>query len=154
MIVWGGCQNNKVRNLNLLPQGNIQKSFFHHAQVFNDCFKLTLTEGSGIWRAKHQDTFIIGRESHASTILLDKFIFIYGGMTEKEEIIDEFCVFDTENGKWHQITNIQGEMKGKSGGTFEKIGEYIYYFGGETGKENQYLNQIYKIHFTHHRFGD
>ena len=50
---------------------------------------------------------LLERESHATLGLKDKYIFLYGGGNEDEDMIfDDFWVLNTELDVWFEIKNI------------------------------------------------
>lgn len=73
--------------------------FLELTQALNDCISLTIKDKHCYWSQIAQFPTLKERESHSTTVLKDKYIFLYGGSNE-DEIYDDCWVFNTDLEIW------------------------------------------------------
>ena len=87
------------------------------------------------------------RDGHLSTIIYNRYMVIYAGLNEKDEVINDIYLFDFENNNWIECDIINSNLlENRDGQSCCFVGDMIYLFGGQAG-EDKYTNDLFTIKF-------
>ena len=87
------------------------------------------------------------RDGHLSTIIYNKYMVIYSGLNEKDEVINDMHLFDFEHKNWIECDLINGNLlENRDGQSCCLVGDMIYLFGGQAG-EDKYSNELFTVKF-------
>ena len=90
-------------------------------------------------------------EIHLNPTLLiyNKYMVIYSGLNDKEEIINDLFLFDFNDKKWIECDLINANLTEKRDGqSCCLVGDTMYLFGGQGPEEDKYSNKLFTITFS------
>ena len=88
------------------------------------------------------------RDGHLSAIINDKYMMIYSGINDKDEVINDIDLLDLEEKKWVDIDIINMNLiENRDGQSFSFIEDTMYLFGGQGPGEDKYSNELFTIKF-------
>ena len=113
---------------------------------FNDLWDFDINEYK--WtKMTTQGKSPCARDGHLSTIIYNKYMVIYAGLNEKDEVINDIYLFDFENNNWIECNIINSNLlENRDGQSCCFVGDMIYLFGGQAG-EDKYTNDLFTIKF-------
>ena len=113
---------------------------------FNDLWDFDINEYK--WtKMTTQGKSPCARDGHLSTIIYNKYMVIYAGLNEKDEVINDIYLFDFENNNWIECDIINSNLlENRDGQSCCFVGDMIYLFGGQAG-EDKYTNDLFTIKF-------
>ena len=113
---------------------------------FNDLWDFDLNEYK--WtKLTTQGKCPCARDGHLSAKIYNKYMIIYAGLNEKDEVINDLYLLDLEKKEWKECELINGNLlESRDGQSLCLVGELVYLFGGQTG-ENKYGNELFTIKF-------
>ena len=95
--------------------------------------------GEGIWPS--------ARDGHNTAVIYDKYMVIYAGLDDKDNVIQDIFLYEIEQKIWCQC-DIQGQpIQDKDGQSCCKIGDTLYLFGGQGPKDDEYSNDLFTVKF-------
>ena len=113
---------------------------------FNDLWDFDINEYK--WtKMTTQGKSPCARDGHLSTIIYNRYMVIYAGLNEKDEVINDIYLFDFENNNWIECDIINSNLlENRDGQSCCFVGDMIYLFGGQAG-EDKYTNDLFTIKF-------
>ena len=113
---------------------------------FNDLWDFDINEYK--WtKMTTQGKSPCARDGHLSTIIYNRYMVIYAGLNEKDEVINDIYLFDFENNNWIECNIINSNLlENRDGQSCCFVGDMIYLFGGQAG-EDKYTNDLFTIKF-------
>ena len=113
---------------------------------FNDLWDFDINEYK--WtKMTTQGKSPCARDGHLSTIIYNRYMVIYAGLNEKDEVINDIYLFDFENNNWIECDVINSNLlENRDGQSCCFVGDMIYLFGGQAG-EDKYTNDLFTIKF-------
>ena len=113
---------------------------------FNDLWDFDINEYK--WtKMTTQGKSPCARDGHLSTIIYNRYMIIYAGLNEKDEVINDIYLFDFENNNWIECNIINSNLlENRDGQSCCFVGDMIYLFGGQAG-EDKYTNDLFTIKF-------
>ena len=88
-------------------------------EMFNDLYYYHIT--GSVWeKVPWREKLINGRKNHAYA-MVGKNMLIHGGINPTSTIIDETVMFNIENNKWEDATNIKNNLGWLAGHTFTTV---------------------------------
>ena len=88
------------------------------------------------------------RDGHLSTIIDNKYMVIYSGLNEKEEVINDIFLYDFSNNNWIECDIVNKNLiENRDGQSCCFVGDMLYLFGGLIG-EDKYTNDLLSIKFV------
>ena len=113
---------------------------------FNDLWDFDLNEYK--WtKLTTQGKCPCARDGHLSAKIYNKYMIIYAGLNEKDEVINDLYLLDLEKKEWKECELINGNLlESRDGQSLCLVGDLVYLFGGQTG-ENKYGNELFTIKF-------
>ena len=113
---------------------------------FNDLWDFDINEYK--WtKMTTQGKSPCARDGHLSTIINNRYMVIYAGLNEKDEVINDIYLFDFENNNWIECDIINSNLlENRDGQSCCFVGDMIYLFGGQAG-EDKYTNDLFTIKF-------
>ena len=95
--------------------------------------------GNGLWPK--------ARDGHNTAVIYDKYMVIYAGLDDKDNVIQDIFLYEIEKKIWNQC-EIQGcPIQDKDGQSCCKIGDVLYLFGGQGPKDDEYSNDLFMVKF-------
>ena len=88
------------------------------------------------------------RDGHLSSLIYNKYMVIYSGLDDKDEVAKDIFLFDIDNKKWIDCEiegNIMQNRDGQSCGLVEDI---MYLFGGQGPGDDEYSNDLFMLKFN------
>jgi hypothetical protein len=87
------------------------------------------------------------RDGHNTAVIYDKYMVIYAGLDDKDNVIQDIFLYEIEKKIWNQC-EIQGcPIQDKDGQSCCKIGDVLYLFGGQGPKDDEYSNDLFMVKF-------
>ena len=88
------------------------------------------------------------RDGHISSLIYNKYMVIYAGLDEKDEVINDIFLFDIDKQKWIEC-ELEGKMsQNKDGQSSCLVGDIMYLFGGQGPEDDEYSNDLFTIKFN------
>ena len=85
------------------------------------------------------------RDGHLTSLIYDKYMVIYAGLDNDDNVIHDIYLFDVENKIWHEC-DIEGmPIQNKDGQSCCKIGNIMYLFGGQGPEDDEYSNDLFTL---------
>ena len=83
------------------------------------------------------------RDGHLTSLIYEKYMVIYAGLDNDDNVIHDIHLFDVENKIWHEC-DIEGmPIQNKDGQSCCKIGNIMYLFGGQGPDDEEYSNDLF-----------
>ena len=113
---------------------------------FNDLWDFDINEYK--WtKMTTQGKSPCARDGHLSTIIYNRYMVIYAGLNEKDEVINDIYLFDFENNNWIECDVINSNLlENRDGQSCCFVDDMMYLFGGQAG-EDKYTNDLFTIKF-------
>ena len=87
------------------------------------------------------------RDGHNTAIIYNKYMVIYAGLDDKDNVIQDVFLYDIENKIWYEC-EIEGQpIQDKDGQSCCKVGDILYLFGGQGPKDDDYSNDLFTVQF-------
>jgi hypothetical protein len=87
------------------------------------------------------------RDGHLSSLIYNKYMIIYAGLDDKDEVINNIFLFDINNKKWIEC-EIEGIFpQNIDGQSCCLVGDKLYLFGGQSPGDDEYSNDLYTLEF-------
>ena len=87
------------------------------------------------------------RDGHLSSLIYNKYMIIYGGLNEKDEVTNDIYLFDISNKKWIEC-EIEGVFpQNIDGQSCCLVGDKLYLFGGQGPGDDEYSNDLFTLEF-------
>ena len=87
------------------------------------------------------------RDGHNTALIYDKYMVVYAGLDDKDEVIQDIFLLDVEKKVWYEC-EIQGyAIQNKDGQSCCKVGNMLYLFGGQGPKDDDYSNDLFTVEF-------
>ena len=87
------------------------------------------------------------RDGHLTSLIYDKYMVIYAGLNDEDNVIHDIYLFDVENRKWYEC-DVEGvPIQNKDGQSCCKIGNTMYLFGGQGPADDEYSNDLFTLKF-------
>ena len=87
------------------------------------------------------------RDGHLTSLIYDKYMIIYAGLDNEDNVIHDIYLFDVEKRIWYQC-DIEGiPIQNKDGQSCCKIGNIMYLFGGQGPADDEYSNDLFTLKF-------
>ena len=88
------------------------------------------------------------RDGHLSAIINNKYMMIYSGLNDKDEVINDIDLLDLEQKKWVECEKINMNLiENRDGQSFAFLDNTMYLFGGQGPGEDKYSNELFTIKF-------
>ena len=87
------------------------------------------------------------RDGHISALINNKYMVIYAGLDEKDEVANDIFLFDIENKKWIECEKEGKISQNKDGQSCCTIGNIMYLFGGQGPGDDEYNNDLLTLKF-------
>ena len=85
------------------------------------------------------------RDGHLTSLIYDKYMVIYAGLDNDDNVIHDIYLFDVENKIWYEC-DIEGiPIQNKDGQSCCKIGNIMYLFGGQGPDDDEYSNDLFTL---------
>ena len=177
MIIFGGRHlQRSLSNIYLLdfitfnwskiePEGNPPSGRDSHSAVLYNNYDMIIFGGNGytikfndLWdfniseykwtKINTQGKCPCARDGHLSAMIYNKYMIIYSGLNDKEEIINDLFLFDFKEKKWIECDLINANLTEKRDGqSCCLVGDTMYLFGGQGPEEDKYSNELFTITF-------
>ena len=177
MIIFGGRHlQRSLSNIYLLdfttfnwskiePEGNPPSGRDSHSAVLYNNYDMIIFGGNGcttkfndLWdfniseykwsKINTQGKSPCARDGHLSALIYNKYMVIYSGLNDKEEIINDLFLFDFNEKKWIECDLINANLTEKRDGqSCCLVGDTVYLFGGQGPEEDKYSNELFTITF-------
>ena len=114
---------------------------------FNDLWDFNINEYS--WtKITTQGKSPCPRDGHLSAIIYDKYMVIYSGINDKDEVVNDLFLFDFDQKKWIECDLINGNLiENRDGQSCCLVDNTMYLFGGQGPVEDKYSNELFTIKF-------
>ena len=90
------------------------------------------------------------RDGHLSSMIYNKYMVIYAGLNEKDEVADDLYLLDIEKKKWIEC-EIEGNISSNNDGqSCCLVNDIMYLFGGQGSgddEDDEYSNELYTLKF-------
>ena len=87
------------------------------------------------------------RDGHLTSLIFNKYMMIYAGLDNDDNVINDIFLFDIENRIWYPC-DIEGEpIQNKDGQSCCLIGNIMYLFGGQGPTDDEYSNDLFSLKF-------
>ena len=87
------------------------------------------------------------RDGHNTAIIYNKYMVIYAGLDDKDNVIQDIFLYEIENKIWYEC-EIEGQpIQDKDGQSCCKVGDTLYLFGGQGPKDDDYSNDLFTVQF-------
>ena len=87
------------------------------------------------------------RDGHNTAVIYDKYMVVYAGLDEKDNVIQDIYLYDIENKNWYEC-GIEGQpIQNKDGQSCCRIEDTLYLFGGQGPKDDEYSNDLFTVKF-------
>ena len=87
------------------------------------------------------------RDGHLSSLIHNKYMVIYAGLDDKDEVANDIFLFDIDNNKWIEC-EIEGNIsQNKDGQSCCLVGDNMYLFGGQGPGDDEYSNDLFILKF-------
>ena len=88
------------------------------------------------------------RDGHISSLIYDKYMVIYAGLNENDEVANDLFLFDIENKRWLEC-EIEGNIsQNKDGQSCCLVGDTLYLFGGQGPLDDEFSNDLFTMKFV------
>ena len=88
------------------------------------------------------------RDGHLSSLIYEKYMVIYAGLNDKDEVANDIFLFDIENKKWLEC-EIEGNIsQNKDGQSCCLVGDILYLFGGQGPLDDEFSNDLFTMEFV------
>ena len=88
------------------------------------------------------------RDGHLTSLIYDKYMVIYAGLNDEDNVIHDIFLFDIENKIWYEC-EVEGiPIQNKDGQSCCKIGNTMYLFGGQGPADDEYSNDLFTLKFV------
>ena len=87
------------------------------------------------------------RDGHLTSLIYNKYMIIYAGLDNDDNVIHDIYLFDIQNKIWYEC-DIEGvPIQNKDGQSCCKIGNTMYLFGGQGPADDEYSNDLFTLKF-------
>ena len=87
------------------------------------------------------------RDGHNTAVIYNKYMVVYAGLDDKDNVIQEIFLYEIEKKLWYQCA-IEGQpIQNKDGQSCCKIGDTLYLFGGQGPQDDEYSNDLFTVKF-------
>ena len=87
------------------------------------------------------------RDGHLTSLIYNKYMVIYAGLDNDDNVIHDIYLFDIQNKIWYEC-DIEGvPIQNKDGQSCCKIGNTMYLFGGQGPADDEYSNDLFTLKF-------
>lgn len=127
---------------------------FSHGKYLNNIHYFDIAKNE--WSFENYDgkaNLPRGRIGHTSTLVNDKFLYVFGGQTNDGLYLNDLWKFNLEDHTWEEIIVKSEIPKARSGhsAVYNDSTNCIYYFGGKTGNIQE-VNELWKLDINKHNF--
>ena len=147
------------------PAGNIPLARDSHSAVLYNNYDMLIFGGNGqtikfndLWdfniseykwtKLTTQGESPCPRDGHLATIIYNKYMVIYAGLNEKDEVINDLFLLDCSQKKWIECELVNNNLiENRDGQSCCLVGEIMYLFGGQGPGEDKYSNELFTITF-------
>ena len=85
------------------------------------------------------------RDGHLTSLIYNKYMIIYAGLDNNDNVIHDIYIFDIPNKTWYEC-DIEGvPIQSKDGQSCCKIGNTMYLFGGQGPPDDEYSNDLFTL---------
>ena len=87
------------------------------------------------------------RDGHLTSLIYDKYMMVYAGLNNEDNVIHDIYLFDVQNRIWYEC-EIEGvPIQNKDGQSCCKVGNTMYLFGGQGPEDDEYSNDLFTLKF-------
>ena len=87
------------------------------------------------------------RDGHLTSLIYNKYMMIYAGLNDKDEVSYDIFLLDIENKKWIEC-DIEGNISSNNDGqSCCQVNDTIYLFGGQGPGDDEYSNDLFTLEF-------
>ena len=87
------------------------------------------------------------RDGHNTAVIYNKYMLIYAGLDDKDNVIQDIFLYEIEKKIWSQCDVEGSPIQDKDGQSCCKIGDVLYLFGGQGPKDDEYSNDLFTVKF-------
>jgi hypothetical protein len=85
------------------------------------------------------------RDGHLSSLIYNKYMVIYAGLDDKDEVVNDIFLFDINNNKWIEC-ELEGNIpQNKDGQSCCLVEDIMYLFGGQGPEDDEYSNDLFTL---------
>jgi len=176
MIIFGGRHSQRIlSNIYSLdftslswskiePCGNSPPARDSHSAIIYNDSDMIIFGGNGtsgklndLWNFNFNDkkwTKISGsgkspssRDGHLTSLIYNKYMMIYAGLDNEDNVVHDIYLFDIENRIWYECDLEGVPIQNKDGQSCCKIGDLMYLFGGQGPEDDEYSNDLFTLKF-------
>ena len=176
MIIFGGRHSQRIlSNIYSLdftslswskiePCGNSPPARDSHSAIIYNDSDMIIFGGNGtsgklndLWNFNFNDkkwTKISGsgkspssRDGHLTSLIYNKYMMIYAGLDNEDNVVHDIYLFDIENRIWYECDLEGVPIQNKDGQSCCKIGDIMYLFGGQGPEDDEYSNDLFTLKF-------
>jgi hypothetical protein len=176
MIIFGGRHSQRIlSNIYSLdftslswskiePCGNSPPARDSHSAIIYNDSDMIIFGGNGtsgklndLWNFNFNDkkwTKISGsgkspssRDGHLTSLIYNKYMMIYAGLDNEDNVVHDIFLFDIENRIWYECDLEGVPIQNKDGQSCCKIGDLMYLFGGQGPEDDEYSNDLFTLKF-------
>ena len=176
MIIFGGRHSQRIlSNIYSLdftslswskiePCGNSPPARDSHSAIIYNDSDMIIFGGNGtsgklndLWNFNFNDkkwTKISGsgkspssRDGHLTSLIYNKYMMIYAGLDNEDNVVHDIFLFDIENRIWYECDLEGVPIQNKDGQSCCKIGDIMYLFGGQGPEDDEYSNDLFTLKF-------
>ena len=135
----------------------------HSAIIYNDTDMIifggngTLGKLNDLWNFNFNDkkwskisgsgNIPLPRDGHLTSLISNKYMMIYAGLDNEDNVIHDIHLFDVENKIWYECDLEGVPIQNKDGQSCCKIGNIMYLFGGQGPEDDEYSNELFTLKF-------
>ena len=176
MIIFGGRHSQRIlSNIYSLdftslswskiePCGNSPPARDSHSAIIYNDSDMIIFGGNGtsgklndLWNFNFNDkkwTKISGsgknpssRDGHLTSLIYNKYMMIYAGLDNEDNVVHDIYLFDIENRIWYECDLEGVPIQNKDGQSCCKVGDLMYLFGGQGPEDDEYSNDLFTLKF-------
>ena len=87
------------------------------------------------------------RDGHLTSLIYNKYMIIYAGLDNNDNVIHDIYLFDIQNKIWYECDIDGVPIQSKDGQSCCKIGNTMYLFGGQGPPDDEYSNDLFTLKF-------
>ena len=85
------------------------------------------------------------RDGHLTSLIYNKYMIIYAGLDNNDNVIHDIYLFDIQNKIWYECDIDGVPIQSKDGQSCCKIGNTMYLFGGQGPPDDEYSNDLFTL---------
>ncbi len=177
MIIFGGRHSQRslsnIYSLDFItltwskiePLGNIPPARDSHSAVIYNDSDMIIFGGNGstgklndLWNFNFNDKkwsritsegqIPSPRDGHLSILIKKKYMVIYAGLNDNDEVIHEIHIFNVESKVWYKCDIEGSPIQKRDGQSCCQIGDVMYLFGGQGPSDDEYSNDLFMLEFN------